>query len=108
MIFIKSMVIKPHPVQPMSDPHLFVGVVYDDENRKFISFRAELSPVEVGMLYKGDILVGEIVENCFLNKPNHSISNTPLDEIDSIISDSLYKEQLKPYLRDNTLTDLGL
>ena len=108
MVIIKSMVIRPHPVMPISDPHECVGVVYDDKNRKFISFRAELSPAEVGALYKADILIGEIVENCFLNKPNHSISNTPLDEIESIMNDSLYKEQLKPYLRDNTLTDLGL
>lgn len=108
MIYIKSEIIKPHPVQPTSDPHLLVGVVYDTNNRQFKSFRAELSPADLGALYKGDILIIEIIGNCFLNKPKHSTSDTPIDEVESIMNDSLYKEQLKPYLRDNTLTDLGL
>lgn len=61
---------------------------------KFINFSATLSPVEVGMLYKGDILVSEIVQNCLLSKPRHSSSDASKDEIDILMKDEIIKRRV--------------
>lgn len=63
-------------------------------NGKFINFSATLSPVEVGMLYKGDILVSEIVQNCLLSKPRHSSSDSTKDEINILMEDEIIKKKV--------------
>lgn len=71
---------------------VITGTIF--KNSKFINFSANLSPVEVGMLYKGDILVSEIVQNCLLSKPRHSSSDSTKDEINILMEDEIIKKKV--------------
>ena len=108
IIILNTRIIKPHPVNDMDQYHLFLGFIYDTDKRQFISFRADLSNAEVGMLYKGDILIGEIFENCLIPKPLHSSSISTDEEIELLMSDSSISDMVKPYLREEKLKGLGI
>lgn len=64
------------------------GIVYDKDERVFVKFKVDLLPVEKGMLYKGDILITEIIDNCFLNKKRHSTANVSNAEFEILMSDN--------------------
>lgn len=85
-----------------------VGQAYDEDKKEFLDFYVDLMQVELNMLYKGDISLIEILDNCIVGKPNHSIEKTKPEDIETLLKLEKVKFLLKPYLREDILNNLGI
>lgn len=85
-----------------------MGRLYDEDKREFLDITVGLSQVEINMLYKGDILLSEIVDNCIVGKPNHNIVKTKPGDVEALLKEEYIKERLKTYLREDKLNNLGI
>jgi hypothetical protein len=108
MIILNSALVPGKTNSDLTHYKVVIGRVYDEVKREFLDFTANLSPAEVGMLYKGDILLNEIVDNCLVGKDGHSIYKTKSEDIDTLMKEDYIKERLKPYLREDRLGELGI